>query len=68
MINHMPAPNDQRPEPEARFSVGFYESTLEIEQGLSDLRHFLQDCQRSGDDLALEGLRKRVKRAVVGLE
>jgi hypothetical protein len=41
--------------------------TLEIEQGLADLRALLLECHRKADDGALEGLRSRVMGAVEGL-
>lgn len=42
------------------------ECTTEIEQGLADLRKLLRECQRVGNEVALEGLRVRVKGAVEG--
>lgn len=42
-------------------------TTLEIEQGLADLRDLLRECQRVGDESALEGLRGRVRGAVDGV-
>ena len=39
---------------------------MEIEQGLADLRALLRECQRVGNEMALEGLRVRVRGAVRG--
>ena len=63
----MPSPGDwPRPEPEGRFEVRTLETTLEIEQGLAELRALLRECQRVGSEAALEGLRVRVRGAVEG--
>jgi hypothetical protein len=68
MQANFPSPHDPRPEPEERFAVRSLAKTLEIEQGLADLRVLLMECHRSGDDGALEGLRARVEGAVEGLQ
>ena len=54
------------PEPEERFEVRTLECTTEIEQGLADLRALLRECQRAENDMALEGLRVRVRGALEG--
>lgn len=54
------------PEPEERFEVRTLECTTEIEQGLADLRALLRECQRMGDEMALEELRESVRGALEG--
>jgi hypothetical protein len=44
MFKNFPAPGESRPEPEERFAVRALESTLEVEQGLADLRVLLKQC------------------------
>lgn len=39
---------------------------MEIEQGLADLRALLRECQSVENEMALEGLRVRVRGAVEG--
>jgi hypothetical protein len=51
-------------EPE-RFPVRVREITLEVEQGLADLRMLLNECLRVEDAAALRALRDRVKGALV---
>ncbi|KAM0701731.1 hypothetical protein Q7P35_010640 [Cladosporium inversicolor] len=69
LLNNLPfpGPGEPRPEPEERFEVRTLEVTMEIEQGLADLRGFLRECQRRGDERALEGLRGRVRGAMEGV-
>lgn len=67
MLDHYPSPDDPRPEPEERFAVQVLESTLEIEQGLADLRGLLKECHRMEDEEALEGLRVRIGWALEGM-
>ena len=43
------------------------EVTLEIEQGLADLRGMLREGVRRGDERVVMGLRRRVRGAVEGL-
>ena len=66
IFNNLPIAGEPRPEPEERFEVSTLECTLEIEQGLADLRGLLREGQRVGDGVALEGLRVRVRGAVEG--
>ena len=54
------------PEPEERFEVRTLECTTEIEQGLANLRALLRECQRMGDEMALEELRESVRGALEG--
>lgn len=56
-----------KPDPKERFAVRVLETTLEIEQGLADLRALLKECHRTEDGNALEGLRRRVQVAAEGL-
>lgn len=56
-----------KPDPKKRFAVRMLESTLEIEQGLADLRELLKECHRTENGNALEGLRRRVQVAAEGL-
>jgi len=67
MWKNFPSPSEPRPESEERFAVRHLECTLEVEQGLADLRQLLKQCQRAEDEMALEGLRARVRWAVQGL-
>lgn len=67
MIAHYPRPQDPRPDAEARFAVRNLEATLEVEQGLADLRMLLGEAHRREDETALEGLLWRVRGAVGGL-
>ena len=66
IFNNLPISGEPRPEPEERFEVRTLECTTEIEQGLADLRKLFRECQRVGNEVALEGLRVRVKGAVEG--
>lgn len=56
-----------KPDPKERFAVRVLETTLEIEQGLADLRELLKECHRTENGKALEGLRRRVQAAAEGL-
>jgi hypothetical protein len=46
LLANFPSPDDPRPEPEERFAVRSLAKTLEIEQGLADLRALLLECHR----------------------
>ena len=47
-----------------RFPVRVRKTTLEIEQGLADLRMLLGECLRTENEQALEALRDRIKTAL----
>jgi len=49
---------------EERFPVRVRKTTLEIEQGLADLRMLLGECLRTENEQALEALRDRIKTAL----
>lgn len=66
IFNNLPVAGEPRPEPEERFEVRTLECTMEIEQGLADLRALLRECQSVENEMALEGLRVRVRGAVEG--
>lgn len=68
MLAFWPHPiKDPRPDPEERFAVRNLKATLEIEQGLADLRTVLYRTHEWEEEEALEGLRERVRGAVWGL-
>lgn len=67
MMAHYPRPQDPRPDAEERFAVRNLETTLEVGQGLADLRMLLGEAHKREDDAAPEGLLWRVRGAVGGL-
>lgn len=67
MLDHYPSPDDPRPDPEERFAVRVLDTTLDIEQGLADMKGLLKECHRMEDEEALEGLRVRIEWALEGM-
>lgn len=59
--------NNDLDEEQERFPVRVHEVTLEIEQGLADLRVLLKECLGAEDERALEALRGRVSGALESL-
>ena len=55
---------EEAQEEEERFPVRVRELTLEVEQGLADLRLLLSECHRVENEGALLALRDRIKTAL----